>query len=99
MSREVPVNVQVVDQFPVWAWDGFTKVSGVTDFLVMVYHNGVFQMGHAVSISEIGTMGEYRVTFTPNATGFWLVEIRNGFNLETWSEEYDVVKPVLLGVV
>jgi len=90
LSREVQVSEQVIDQFPVFDVDGYTKVSGVTSFTERAWKDGVAD-GAAVDVSEIGTSGEYKVTFTPNAEGFWKVEVENDFNHEIWYAEYDVI--------
>jgi len=94
MSRELPVNVGVIDQFPVWEPDGSgQKHSGLTigDFTVTIFHDGVEQTGYVYGIAEIDNLGEYRISWTPNATGFWLVEVLIDYNLQVWYEEYDVV--------
>ena len=99
MSRQIYHGLPVIDQLPVYEPDGVTKRSGLTaaDFTVAVWHDGAERPGFAVAITEIGS-GEYRVEFTPDATGYWVVEVANGYNTEIWVGEYDVVKPVLLGI-
>lgn len=90
MSRQVPVNVEVIDQFPAWQIDGFDKVSGLSagDFAVTIYCDGVVQTAYPYAIAEIGTTGEYRLTFTPVATAFWAVEIQ--YERQDWFEGYEV---------
>jgi hypothetical protein len=94
MSRELPVNIGVNDQLPVWEPDGSgQKHSGllIGDFTVTVFKDGVVQTGYAYDIQEIDSLGEYHLTWTPDTTGFWLVEVLIQYNLQDWSGEYDVV--------
>jgi len=99
MARQIYESVPAVDQLPVFEPDGIDKHSGLTagDFTVLVWQNGVERTGFSVAINEIGD-GEYKVAWTPDGTGFWLIEVSNAYNDEKWSGEYDVVKPVLLGI-
>lgn len=91
MSRYVQIGQAVIDQFPVWADDGYTKVSGVTDFDVTVWKDGV-EVSATVTIAEIGTSGEYRVELTPNLTGIWMIEVFIPLNKDVWGAEYNVVR-------
>lgn len=93
MGREVPVNIEVVDQFPVYDTDGYTRISGMVqgDFTIIVYYNGVVQVAYPVTITEISS-GEYKTTFTPNAVGFWVVVIGTSAYLQWREGEYDVVE-------
>lgn len=93
MSRELPVNVQVVDQFPVFELDGYTPHSGLVqaNFDVQIFRDGVEQVGHAFTIAEIGTTGQYRFVFTPNSTAFWLAVVSIPYNREVWGGAYDIV--------
>jgi hypothetical protein len=94
MSRELPVNIGATDQFPVWEPDGSgQKHSGLVigDFTVTIFKDGVEQTAYAYGIAEIGVLGEYRLTWTPDDTGFWLVEVLIDYNLQAWYGEYDVV--------
>lgn len=77
MSRRVPVNSDVISQFSALAPDGlYPKQSGLTsaDWMVTVWCNGVVS-AVVPTITEIGTSGEYKVVFHPNAVGFWKVEV------------------------
>lgn len=91
MSRSVPIDVEVTDQFPIWDLDGITKLSGLTpaDFNVIIYREGVPQSGHPFTIAEIGSSGEYTFKFTPDALGYWVTEVTY-FSLQSqdWSGEY-----------
>lgn len=100
MSRQIYESVLAVDQLPVFEPDGIDKHPGLApgDFTVQVWQNGAERTpAFAVAISEIGG-GEYKVEWTPDDTGFWLIEVTQTYNDEKWSQEYDVVKPVLLGI-
>lgn len=92
MSRELPVNVEVVDQFPVFEPDNFTKHSGLSggDFAVTIWHDGSVKTGYPYTIAEIGTDGEYQFRFTPDAIGFWLVEVAVDYSLQIEGGEYDI---------
>lgn len=78
------------------------KRSGLTlaggDFTISTWRDGAPEV-LVVDLAEIGSSGEYRIAFTPAASGFVVVEVAILFNGETWVGEYDVARPVLLGVV
>jgi hypothetical protein len=99
MARTLYVSVPAVDQLPVYEPDGFQKKSGLPsgDFSVIVFRDGNLH-ATSVAVAEIGATGEYRVEWTPPLTGFWLLEVRNAYNYEVWFNEYDIVKPTLLGI-
>jgi hypothetical protein len=89
MSRVVPVGDPVIDQFPVFDLDGWSKVSGRTDFTATIWKDGVVQV-IPVTIAEIGTSGEYKIEWTPTSFGYWRAEVLIGYNKERWGEGYDV---------
>jgi hypothetical protein len=89
MARDIHLGTEVVDQFPVWKEDGYTKKSGETSFAVSLWRNGVIS-AVPVAISEIGSTGEYKAVFTPDSLGFWLLEIIPTFNHQPWKGEYEV---------
>lgn len=89
MSRRLTIGEAVIDQFPVWDWDNVTKVAGQASFTTNLWHNGVLS-AVAVTVSEIGSTGEYTASFTPDATGFWLLEVKIHYNNEVWFGKYDV---------
>jgi hypothetical protein len=89
MSREIRVGADVIDQFPIFGVDGYTKKSGETSFVSTVWKNGVVD-STAVAIAEIESSGEYRVEFVPDSVGFWMVEVLINYNKEIWNGEYDV---------
>jgi len=73
MTRQVKINEAVIDQFPVFDFDGYTKLSGQT-FVSTVWKDAVVD-GATVTITEIGSSGEYKMEFTPDSIGFWKVEV------------------------
>ena len=92
MGREINLGDVVIDQFSVFASDGYTKVSGETVFTATVWKNGVVD-GASVSIAEIGTSGEYKTEFTPDDEGFWTLEILIDYNDDIYFGEYTLVQP------
>jgi len=88
MSRDVAVSTLVTGHFPVFENDGVSKHSGLlsTDFTATVYHNSAPAV-LAVSVSEIGTSGEYQYTFTPTLIGVYDVEIFIHYNNDIWHEQ------------
>lgn len=89
MSRQVQINSLVIDQFPVWESDGFTKRSGETVFTSNLWNDGVPSV-LPVAISEIGVSGEYQASFTPDSMGMWLLEILIPYNEQVWFQLFDV---------
>lgn len=97
MIREVENGSEVVDQFPVFEPDGYTKKGGLTlgggDFTVTAWLDG-YQVGVTLTITEIsGTVGEYRVEWTPpfGIFGRYEIQILINYNKEIWHGEYQVV--------
>lgn len=90
--RKVAFGATVIDQFPIYGANGYTKVSGLVagvDFTVVVYRNGaIFVI--AVTVTEIGSTGEYKLSFTPSQVALWQVEVRYAAQQQTWKAEYDV---------
>ena len=89
MTRQIQIGDSVVDQFPAFAADGYTKVSGLTIFTATVWKDGIVQ-ATAVAITEIGSSGDYRVAFTPDAVGFWRLEVLIDYNKDIWHAECEV---------
>lgn len=87
MTRIITAGIDVVDQFPVWNADGYTKKSGETSFTTRLWLDGAVS-SQPVTVVEIGVSGEYKVTFTPDAEGFWLLEVIPDFNNDVWQGEY-----------
>lgn len=76
MTRDVKVGVPVIDHFPVFEDDGYTKHSGLifSDFTVNPYFNSAPSI-IPVFVSEIGSSGEYEYTFVPVAEGVYDIQI------------------------
>jgi len=91
MTRDVILGQAVVDQFPVFADDGYSKVSGESSFIVNIWKDAVLQVA-SYTITEIGTSGEYKITFTPSAEGYWACEVLINSNKQLWFGEYIVSK-------
>lgn len=99
MARQVEALLPVVDQFSVFADDGFSKVPGLgaAAFDVTAYRNGAL-VAARVDIAEIaGSPGEYRLTFTPDAEGFWQIDVAYAAGRQIYSEQYDVKLPLVVG--
>lgn len=91
--REVKVGLSAIGHFPVFEDDGVTKHTGLTgvDFAVTVYQDSV-PVVVAVTITEIGSSGEYQYSFTPASAGVYDLQILCLFN-------NDLVGDSLLAVV
>ena len=90
---------RLVDQFPVFGEDGFGKVGGLGPdaFRITAYRDAELA-GAAVDTMEIaGSPGEYRLAFTPDAPGIWEVEIAYVAGRQIYTEQYEVVEPVVVG--
>lgn len=70
----------IIELFPVFEDDGYTKTPGVPlgDFDVSFWKDGTFTPTPYV-ISDLGT-GDYRLTFTPNEEAVWHVEVYIPYN-------------------
>ncbi len=89
MSRPEKLGDIVVDHFPVFDTDGYTKKSGETVFTTTLWKDAVEQV-LSVVIAEIGSSGEYKVSFTPDAIGVWSVDVLADYNKDVWGAEYSV---------
>ena len=89
MSRSVVTGALVADHFSAFEDDGYNKRSGLTagDFTATVYKDGALDPA-VVTITEIGTTGEYKVSFTPSESGFYSVQALIDFSKEIWEGEY-----------
>jgi hypothetical protein len=91
MNREVETGLLVIDQFPAYEDDGYTKRSGLTtptDLVVTVYKNGAPD-ATVVTIAEIGTTGDYKLTFTPLTDGLYAIQVLIDFSKEVWGGYYN----------
>lgn len=97
--RRITARTQVVDHFPVYGEDGFSKVAGLgaDAFDVVVFRDGEVEV-LAVTIAEIaGSPGEYRMVFTPEVAGFHEVEVVYPAGKQVYAEQYEVTEPVVVG--
>ena len=93
MTREVETGSPVIDQFPAFEVDGYTKRSGLLagDFAPLVYRDGAV-VALPVTITPVtGDPGEYKTVFTPNANGFYELHVRVIFNQEIRFARYESV--------
>jgi len=91
-SREVETGSVVLDQFPAFESDGYSKRSGLGagDFVSTVFRNGVIVI-LPVTISEIGASGEYTSSFTPSSAGLYELQVLVNFNKQIWHAQYQAV--------
>ena len=89
MTRHINLGDSCIDSFPVYEADNYTKKSGETVFTARFWCDGVVA-APTYTIAEIGTSGEYKLTFLPTLTGFWLAEVLVNYNKETWKTEAEV---------
>ena len=90
MSREIRLGAEIIDQFAVFESDGYTKVSGEVSFTTTLWDDGVVNSSVSVVVAEIGTSGEYTVTFTPDSAGFWVLEVLIDSTNDIYESEYVV---------
>jgi hypothetical protein len=85
MALEIQVGVPSYDHFSVFEDDGYSKHTGLTslDFSTTVYRDSV-PVAVPVTIDEIGTTGEYDLSFVPTSEAAWDVEVLCRFNDEIY---------------
>ena len=97
--RRVGARTEIIDHFPVYGDDGFTKVPDLAPdaFALVVFHDGeVAQVN--VDISQIpGSPGEYRLAFTPVQAGFYEIEVAYEAGKQVYAEQYEVTEAVVMG--
>ena len=95
MIREVETGTAVIDQFPAFENDGFTKRSGLlaAAFTSTVYRNGVIVV-LPVTITEVGSTGEYKTSFTPALDGLHEVQVLIDFNKQIWHSQYQAFSEI-----
>ena len=89
----------IVDHFPVYAEDGFTKVPDLAPgaFALVVFHDGEVAEVQ-VDVSQIPqSPGEYRLAFTPHAAGFYEVEVVYTAGKQVYAEQYEVTEAIVSG--
>ena len=67
--------------------DGYTKKTGESVFTTTVWKDGV-ESALSVAVAEIGSSGEYKISFTPDAEGVWSVNVFIDYNKDWWGAEY-----------
>ena len=79
--RQSTPGEPIIDQFPVFEDDGYTKHSGLlwSDFDITVWRDGDFYP-MAVTVTEIDSCGEYLVGCMPPVNGFWKIEVKVPYN-------------------
>jgi len=81
MAPPTTLNFSVVDTFPLYELDGVTKHSGITGFTITIWHNGTVRSPLIdQAVTEIGSSGEYKFSFTALDVGYWTWEITNTYN-------------------
>lgn len=104
MIREVEDNVPVIDHFPAFELDGYTKRSGLIqgsgDFDITTFYDGTL-VGLSVAVTEIGATGEYKVEWTPpfGQLGYYQIQVLIMFNKEIWYGTYDVVDEKSVSII
>ena len=88
MTRQAITGQLVEDQFTAFDLDGYTPKSGLTAFTTNLWHNAVPSVV-PVTVAEIGSSGEYKVSFTPDADGVWMVKVLVDYNKDVWGEDYE----------
>ena len=86
--RTVSPGTLIIDQFPAFELDGYTKRSGLggTDFDITVFKDGVVD-ALTPTITEIGATGEYKLEYTPPDAARWEVQVLIDFNKQIWASE------------
>ena len=97
--RRAYARAALVDQFPVFGEDGFTKVGGLgpDSFRITVYRDAELAAAPLDVVEIDGSPGEYRLAFTPEAAGIWEVELAYLAGRQVYAEQYNVVEPVVVG--
>jgi len=89
MAKQIALGDIAVDNFPIFNSDGYTKKSGEIAFTETLRKESIAQ-SVPVTISEIGSTGEYKVSFLPNSVGFWSLEVLIDYNKQIWYGEFQV---------
>lgn len=89
MAYLVDLGTTVVDTFPVFEPDGYTKKSGETSFSVTIYKDGVVNPLSS-TISEIGSSGEYKISFLPDSVGSWKATVFVSYDRSWWGVDATV---------
>ena len=91
MSRQVKAGSTIVDSFSAISLeDGFSKISGLTNFTTYVWRDSV-SVAIPVAITEIDTSGEYKIELNAGSIGFVKVQILIDYNKDIIECGFDVV--------
>lgn len=80
--------------FPQYEADYVTPRTGLSGFTATVWEGNVASAVLA-TVAEIGTSGEYAVTFTPTHEGLWSVEVYSPATGDHWGDELTVTQAEL----
>ena len=97
MTRSVQVGATIIDSFSAIDFDGYSKVTGLSTFTISVWRDSV-EVAIPVTISEIGTSGEYKIVLSSSVVGFLKVQILVDYNKDIWEWEYDVGTGSMSGI-
>lgn len=89
------VGEEVISQFPIFDTDGVSYLSGVAsgDFEVTQLRDDL-EVSATATVSEIGSSGIYRVSFTPTSRAQWAVVVKLPSTGDVWGMlvvAYDVL--------
>lgn len=79
------VGDSIVSQFPVFASDGISYLSGISpsSFQLSQFRNNV-AVPVTASVAEIGATGVYQVTFSPSEPADWLILAKLDVTGDVW---------------
>lgn len=89
MTRRLELGDTFTDVFPIFEIDGVTKHSGATSFVTNLLKEGV-SSAIPVTVTEIASTGDYKVCFTPDSIGAWVVQVYNSYDNVWWSTVVEV---------
>ena len=82
------MGIEVRDHFPLISLDdGYSKKSGEMVFTSYLWKDNAVS-AVPVTVAEIGSSGEYGVSFTPDSEGVWSVQVLADYNKDLWGSEY-----------
>lgn len=86
------VSGTVIDTFPVFDTDGFTRITGLApaSFTPLFLINGV-PAAKPFTIFESGSTGYYNIQFTTDQVAHWAVYVENSENSDIWFAHYEVI--------
>jgi len=88
MTRQIIVGEEVKDHFPLFDLNNpGVKKSGETSFTSYLWKDNAVS-AVPVTVSEIGSSGEYAVAFTPDSEGVWSVQVIADYSKDAWGGEY-----------